>query len=62
MSERRVLLELNAEQLAAMPLGDLADIIEDVKRRYPGAKFSGTAVVKRADGTIKYDTPPTPDE
>ncbi len=40
------------DQLSKMSIEDLAKLIGDAP---PGAKFSGTAIVRRADGTIKYD-------
>jgi hypothetical protein len=53
----RTLYSLSKEDLAKMSVGDLADLIEKVKREHPGAKFSGTAQVRRADGTVKYESP-----
>jgi hypothetical protein len=53
----KTLLHLTADDLATMTIGDIAELIERVKRVRPNAKFSGTAAVLRADGTVKYDEP-----
>lgn len=51
----KTLYSFGPAELASMSLNDLADLIEKVKREHPGARFSGTAEVRRADGTVKHD-------
>jgi len=46
MTERTITLE----ELVAMPEAEQQAIL-----KHPMAKMKGTAVVRRADGTIKYD-------
>lgn len=43
------------EQLLAMPADKLAALLEKAQR--PDVKFTGQAVVRKADGSIKYDDP-----
>ena len=40
------------EQLDKMSIEDISKLIGDAG---PGAKFSGTAVVRKANGEIRYD-------
>lgn len=47
------------EQLEAMSADDLAALVGEAGAN---AKFTGTAVVRRADGSIKYDDDATPGE
>jgi hypothetical protein len=54
MDERQevVTKTFTREQLSKMSVEDLVKLIGEAG---PNAKFTGTAVVKRADGSIKYD-------
>ena len=55
--QRVVKKTFTPEQLKAMSAGDLAKLLGEAG---PGAKFKGKAVVRRADGTIKYDADAVP--
>lgn len=55
--QRTVLKTFNREDLLNM---DLEDIVKLVGEAGPGAKFHGKGVVKRADGSIRYDVEAVP--
>lgn len=59
MDERQRIIKetFTKEQLKNMSIDDLITL---VGKAGPGAKFHGTAVVRRSDGTIKYDSDATP--
>lgn len=50
-----VLEHFTRGDLEKMSVEDLLDRIQEVKKRYPTAKISGTAVVRKADGTVRTD-------
>jgi len=54
-----VLKTFGREALEEMSLEDVVRLVGEAG---PGAKFHGKAVVKRADGSIKYDSDATPGE
>ncbi len=61
MDERMQVVKktFSRKQLDAMSVDDLAIIIGDAGA---GARFKGKAIVKRADGSIKYDEDAVPGE
>lgn len=52
MDSRQKLLRkvFTQEQLEAMPIEDVKELLAT-----PGARLRGTAVVRKADGTIRFD-------
>jgi len=50
--QRVVTKTFTKEQLSQMSVDDLVRLIGEAG---PDAKFTGTAVVRRADGSVKYD-------
>lgn len=50
--QRVVLKTFTKEQLKGMSVDDLVKLIGEAG---PNARFKGTAVVKRADGSVRYD-------
>ena len=50
--QRLITRTFTKKQLEAMSVEDLVKLIGEAG---PNAKFRGTAVVRRADGSIKYD-------
>ncbi len=66
MSERQlderqkvVVKTFTGEQLKGMSVEDLVTLVGQAG---PGAKFHGTAVVRKADGSIRYDDDAVPGE
>jgi len=55
--QRVVLQTFNKEQLEKMSVDDLVAL---VGKAGPGASFHGSAVVRRKDGTIRYDKDAVP--
>jgi len=55
--QRTVLKVIGREQLKGMTVEDLVKLVGEAG---PGAKLHGSAVVKRADGSIKYDKDAVP--
>jgi len=54
MDERQKVVQrtFTRKQLLAMPVDDLAALVGEANSQ--GATFRGTAVVRKADGTIRY--------
>lgn len=50
--QRLITRTFTKEQLEAMSVDDLVKLIGEAG---PDAKFKGTAVVRKADGSVKYD-------
>ena len=56
MTDMKVIRSYTKEDLDKMDAQDLVDIIVQARKDYGlNVEFNGTAVVRRADGTIKYD-------
>lgn len=55
--DRKVIASWTKEDLDAMDSGDLLAAIKAAQEQYGAAnvQFNGTGVVRRADGSIKYD-------
>lgn len=59
MDERQRVVKktFTAEHLRAMSMDDLVALVGEAG---PDAKFEGTAIVRKADGSIRYDKNATP--
>jgi hypothetical protein len=56
-AQRTITRTFTREELLEMSPEDLADLVEAAGKK---AKFHGTAVVRKADGSIRYDNKAVP--
>lgn len=55
--QRAVKKAFSADQLKLMSVDDLVALVGEAG---PGAKFHGTGIVRKADGSIRYDAKAVP--